>query len=143
MRLNEAGIDLIKSFEGCKLEAYKDGGGILTIGYGHTGKEVVEGLKIDQDAANSILEKDLARFCAGVDSLLSNKNITDNQFSAMVAFAFNVGLNNFKFSTLLRCVNRFNLEAAANEFLRWDKDNGRVIAGLTRRRESERALFKA
>lgn len=141
--INDAGLALIKSFEGCELSTYKDGGGINTIGYGHVGPEAATGATISQEQADSLLEQDLAHFCTGVDSLVINRHISANQFSAMVAFAFNVGLGNFKQSTLLRWVNLGNAEGAADEFLRWNRDAGKVVAGLTRRREAERALFKS
>lgn len=139
--INQAGIDLIKSFEGCRLTAYRDGGGILTVGYGHTGPDVTEELTIDQDAANKLLEADIARAVAGVNKLVTYKQVTDNEFSAMVCFAYNVGLGNFKKSTLLLFVNKFNVAGAANEFLRWDKIKGVISPGLERRRQAERALF--
>jgi len=140
-KINIAGVALIKEFEGCKLEAYKCPAGVWTIGYGHTGAEVVKGCKIDLDTAGEILDKDLTNFSVGVDKLVTNKTITSNEFSAMCSFAFNVGLGNFKASTLLRCVNKFNTAGAAGEFMRWNLVRGIISPGLVRRREAERALF--
>lgn len=137
---NSKGLELLKEFEGCKLEAYKDLGGVWTIGWGHTGG-VEEGAKITQCEADALLDKDLKTFCEGVSKLVTNRHISANQFSAMVCFAYNVGLGNFKFSTLLRCVNKNNVEGAAGEFLRWNKVKGIVSAGLVRRRQREKELF--
>lgn len=142
MKINQAGLDLIKSFEGCRLKAYKDVIGVWTIGVGHTGPEVVEGLIWSPEQANEALAQDLVKFEEGVSNLLTAAP-TPNQFSAMVAFAFNVGLANLKSSTLLRCFNKHNAEGAAGEFLKWDHADGRVIPGLTRRRQAESDLFKA
>lgn len=139
-RINEAGLSLIKSFEGCKLKAYRDIVGILTIGYGHTGADVHSGMEISQEEADSILKKDLERFEGAVDGA-ANESISDNQFAALVAFAFNVGAGAFNSSTLLRKVNAGDYSGAAEEFLRWDKAGGKVVAGLTRRRQAERSLF--
>ena len=142
MQINEAGIFLIKHFEGCKLTTYVDIAGINTIGYGHTGPEAYAGNTITQDAADRLLEEDLSKFSTGVERLITNRNLSANQFSAMVCFAYNIGLKNFKFSTLLRCVNKNNVLGAETEFLRWNKVKGIVVPGLVRRREAERILFK-
>lgn len=139
MKINQAGIDLIKSYEGCKLNAYKDAVGIPTIGYGHI-KGVKMGDVISQSRAEDILKEDLAVFEPGVEQLLFSE-ATDNQFSALVSFAFNVGLNNLRMSTLLKKFNAGDVNGAANEFIRWNKAGGNILAGLTKRRLAERALF--
>lgn len=139
---NESGLKLLKEFEGCRLKAYRDIGGILTIGFGHTGVDVHEDMEINQAMADSLLLKDINNFCKGVNNLLK-VSCTDNQYSAMVCFAYNVGLENFKRSTLLNCVNKNNAIGAAGEFGRWNKVKGVISAGLSRRRESERQLFTA
>lgn len=141
MHINEAGLKLIKDFEGCKLKAYKDIVGVWTIGYGHTGSDVVPGLVWTQEQADKALERDLERFEDGVFKLLMAPP-SPNQFSAMVCFAYNVGLGALKSSTLLRCYNKHNAEDAAKEFLRWNKAGGVEVAGLTRRRKAESELFK-
>lgn len=136
--MNKAGVDLLKHFEGCKLETYRDSIGVYTIGYGHT--EGVHSLMVwTQEQADKQLEADIERFEAGVRGLLKTP-VTENQLAALVCFAFNVGLGNFKRSTLLNCINKGNYNVGS-EFLRWDKAGGRVLAGLTKRRQAEAALF--
>jgi lysozyme len=142
MRCNQLGIDLIKKFEGCKLHAYKDVVGIDTIGYGHI-EGVQMGDEIDQDTADQYLVNDLERFEHGVSSLVTAP-LTSNQFSALVCFSYNVGLGNFKSSTLLKIIN--NKEAsyinyAADQFMRWAKAGGVDVPGLVRRRKAEQFLF--
>jgi len=133
-------IDIIRKFEGCVLSAYRDAVGVLTIGYGHTGPDVVAGMRITQAEADALLDADLGKFrqcvAAGV-----TEPITDAMRAALVSFAFNVGCGAFAKSTLLKRVNAKDWPAAANEFLRWNKAGGRVLAGLTNRRRAERALF--
>lgn len=143
MKTNSAGLALIKQFEGCKLKSYQDIVGIWTIGYGHTGDDVTPGQKIDQETADSLLAADLSQFEDGVSGCLTTKQggVTDNQFSALVCFAYNVGLGNLKSSTLLKKLLVGDTTGAANEFLRWNKAGGKEVAGLTRRRAAERALF--
>lgn len=140
MKINDAGLFLIKSFEGCKLQAYQDIVGVWTIGYGHTGNDVYDGLEIDQETADNFLAQDLQRFESGVESLVQ-VSMNENQFSALVCFAYNVGLNNLKHSTLLKDVNEEYFDAAADQFLRWDRAGGEEVSGLLRRRKAEKALF--
>lgn len=134
------GIDLLKQFEGCRLTAYKDLGGIWTIGVGHTGKsEAYAGNVISQAQADDLLDKDLAVFKAGVSALVKAP-VSDCAYSALVCFSFNVGLHNLATSTLLRKLN-LNDPTTSNEFLRWDKVNGVEVPGLLRRRKAEQDLF--
>lgn len=140
--MNQAGIDLIKSFEGCKLKAYKDLAGIWTIGYGHTGPDSVPGRSISQVEADELLLCDLSQFETSVRRLVKVP-VTDNQLAALVSFAYNLGSNSLAQSTLLRCLNRGNYQDAAAEFEKWSKAGGVVVAGLLRRRKAERALFEA
>lgn len=142
MKINCAGLDLIKSFESCRLTAYQDTGGIWTIGYGHTGLDAHAGAVIDQATADILLSKDLERIEGGVERRLKVK-VNEDQFSALIAFAFNVGLGNFGTSTLLKMVNSGDFTGAAGQFEKWNKVNGKVLAGLTRRRKAERALFES
>lgn len=141
MKINEAGLKLIKEFEGCRLQAYRDIVGILTIGFGHTGVDVVEGKKISQEEADKLLSNDLIKFENGVCKLLKH-GVNDNQFSALVCFAYNVGLGNLASSTLLKKLNAGDLNAATSEFLRWCKAGGVQVPGLLRRRKAEQALFQ-
>jgi len=141
MKLSQAGLDLIKRFEGCKLKAYQDAVGIWTIGYGHTGPNVHEGLTITQKQADDILAQDAGRFASGVSANV-NVSLTQAEFDALVSFAFNVGLGAFKTSTLLKLLNdNADRTVVASQFLRWNKAGGRVLDGLTKRRNAEKALF--
>lgn len=142
-RINQAGLELIKAAEGCEFTAYPDpgtGGDPWTIGYGHTGPEVKPGLTITQAIANAYLALDCAKFEKAVSGMVTIP-VTDNQFSALVSFAYNVGPGNLKASTLLKKLNAKDIPGAADEFLKWNKAAGKVLAGLTKRREAERKLF--
>jgi lysozyme len=137
------GLALTKQFEGCKLTAYQDSVGVWTIGYGHTGSIVNRmGVVITQAQADSLLMQDIARFEDGVNKLVKVP-LNQNQFDALVDFSFNLGLGNLGSSTLLKKLNAGDIKGAAEEFLRWDKAGGKVLAGLTRRRKAERDLFLA
>lgn len=138
--INQKGIDLLKKSEGLELRAYRDSVNVLTIGYGHTGADVSEDQEISNEEAEELLRGDLAKFEAGVSKAVK-VIINDNQFSALVVFSYNVGLGNLQSSTLLRKLNLGDSAGAAEEFLRWNKAGGKVLAGLTTRRASERALF--
>lgn len=140
MILGTAGLQLIKSFEGCRLTAYQDQRGIWTIGYGHTGPEVMKGLTCTQAQADSWLLGDTHTASRAVlDDV--HVPITQNQFDALVSFAFNVGAGSLAHSTLLGYLNGSHTESAAAEILRWDHSGGVVDPGLTRRRSAEQALF--
>lgn len=138
-QINQAGLALIKEFEGCRLEAYRCPAGVATIGYGST-QGVKMGMKINQNQAESLLRQDLERFERGIE-LAVNVPLSDNQFGALVSFAFNVGINAFSRSTLLKVLNQGYYRTAADQFTFWDKADGRVLPGLTRRRQAERTLF--
>lgn len=144
MKTGKKGIELIKQFEGCKLTAYKCPAGVWTIGYGTTGKvdgkPICKGIKITKSKAESLLKEDLATFEKSVSNYVK-VSINQNQFDALVSFAYNVGAGALKGSTLLKKLNKKDYKGAAEEFLRWNKAGGKVLAGLTRRREAERKLF--
>lgn len=143
-KTSNRGIELIKEFEGCRLTAYLCPAGVWTIGYGHTGKvdgkAIAKGMTITAKKATELLRQDLATFEAAVNTYVTAP-ITQNMFDALVSFAFNCGGAALKNSTLLKKLNAKNYEGAANEFPRWNKAGGKVLAGLTRRRERERQLF--
>lgn len=139
MKTSQRGIDLIKSFEGCELSAYQDSVGVWTIGYGHT-VGVKKGDKITQAKADKMLSEDLAIYEQGVQSMVK-RTLTQGQFDALVSFSFNVGLGALGRSTLLRLLNSGDWQAASQQFARWNKAGGRILTGLTRRREAERKLF--
>jgi lysozyme len=145
MKVNNLGIDLMHFFEGCKLEAYQCSAKVWTIGYGNTfyenGTPVKQGDKITQDMANSLFVFVANKFAVGVEKLLTKK-VNENQFSALVCFAYNVGTGNLAKSTLLKKVNvNPNDPSIANEFLRWNKAGGKELLGLTRRRTAESKLY--
>ena len=145
MTPSKACADLVKSFEGCILKAYPDpgtGGDPWTIGVGHTGPEVKPGVVWTQVQADAALQADLARFARGVWNALGEKETTQNRFDALVSFAFNVGLGNLLSSTLLRKHIAGDYVGAADQFIRWNRAAGKVLAGLTRRREAEAKLYR-
>ena len=139
MKTNNSGIDLVRQFEGCELHAYKCPAGVLTIGYGHTGPDVVSGLVITQQRAVELLQGDLAKFEKAVAAALKVP-VTANQFAAMVALAYNIGAGAFAKSTLVKRLNAGKTQEAADQFLAWNKAGGKVVAGLDRRRRAERDL---
>ena len=148
--INDAGLQLIKSFEGyaqavpgsTDVVAYLDAVGVPTIGYGHTGSDVHMGLRITQAQAEGLLQDDLARFENGVASCVTVP-LTDNQFAALVSFAYNLGVGTLQESTLLRLLNSGDTTGAADQFLRFVYAGGQQLAGLVRRRQAERDLFLA
>lgn len=143
MKTSQAGVDLIKSFEGLRLNAYLDAVGIPTIGYGHTGPDVKLGNRINTQQAEILLRNDLERFEKAVKDLVKIK-LNQAQFDALVSFTFNVGAGAFEDSTLLRRLNSGEnpCDVAKEEMSRWNKGDGnKVLAGLTRRRLSEIELF--
>ncbi len=140
MQYSDAGFAMTKSFEGLSLEAYKDVAGVWTIGYGHTGPALLEGMKISQADADMMLRADLASAVACVNGALQ-REVTQAQFDALVDFCFNVGRRAFVQSSLLRYVNGGDFAAAALQFLQWVHAGGEVCAGLVRRRKAEAAMF--
>lgn len=162
--INQAGLDLIKSFEGIldgnpatsNLDPYLDPIGIWTIGWGHAivvGKDFLRGKQNKAKAfalypggltipeAETLLRADVMDKCRDVDSLVK-VSLNDNQYAAIVSFTFNLGVGNLKQSTLLKKLNAGDFAGAANEFAKWNKAGGRVLAGLTRRRAAEADLFR-
>lgn len=142
---------LLKRFEGCKLVAYQDGGGVWTIGWGHTGPEVHEGLVIDQRTADAFLLKD-ATHAADAANAAATVPLTQGQFDAFVSLVYNIGpgsarkdgiirLKSGVPSTFLRKLNAGDMLGASLQILRWDKIGAEASNGLARRRAAERALF--
>jgi lysozyme len=131
--------ELIKSFEGLELEAYLCPADVWTIGYGHT-KGVKEGDTVTKEEAEKLLDEDLAFFRNGVKRLVK-VDLNENQFGALVSFAYNLGLGSLESSTLLKMLNAGDYDGAADQLLRWNKSKGKVLTGLVRRREAERAVF--
>lgn len=141
MLISRNGIELIKRFEGCKLTAYRCPAGKLTVGYGHTGDDVTEGLTISQEDANDLLFDDVLCFENGVNNLVKGLDLSQGMFDALVCFAYNVGLDNLKKSTLLKLLKDGKVLEASEEFVKWNKSNGKVLDGLTKRRAAEADLF--
>jgi len=145
MEYSKNGLKLTERFEGCRLEAYPDpgtGGDPWTIGYGHTGSDVFPTLSITQEYAEKLLLEDVQKAVDNVNAKLKIE-VSQDEFDALVDFAFNCGCRNLDNSTLLKKVNEGDHEAAAEEFLKWDKAAGHVMAGLLKRRQAEAALFLA
>lgn len=144
MQISDKGIALIKQFEGCKLTAYQDSVGVWTIGYGWTkpvdGKPIRAGMTIKQETAERLLKTGLVSYENDVSRLVK-VDLTQGQFDALVSFTYNLGARSLSTSTLLRKLNAGDYAGAADEFLRWNKAGGKVLNGLTRRREAEHALF--
>lgn len=147
MKTNKAGIDLIKSFEGCRLKAYPDpatGGEPWTIGYGLTSAagiiKVKKGLTITQEQADAYLVQSMAKYEEAVSKALKMAP-TANQNAAMVSLCFNIGPGAFAKSSVVRKFSAGDIAGAAKSFLLWNKAAGKVMAGLTRRREAEKKLF--
>ena len=145
MTHSDAARDLIAAFEGRRHQAYPDpatGGAPWTIGIGHTGPEVHKGLTWDDARIDAAFDADLKRFDEGVAMLIGAAPTAQNEFDALVSFAFNLGLGNLGKSTLLSSHKAGNKAGAAIEFARWNRAGGRPMTGLTRRRAAEAALYR-
>lgn len=138
-RIGKAGLELLKSFEGCRLKAYVCPAGVLTIGYGSTGKHVKRGMVITQQEADDLKRRDLVRFERAVAK--HAPDATQNQFDAMVCLAFNIGIGGFIKSSALRFHKQGKHNTAAERFKLWNKGGGRVLKGLVRRRAAEAKLY--
>lgn len=143
MTFSQDCIDLTKQFESLRHSAYRDAGGKLTIGWGHT-SGVYEGQTCTDAEAESFLGQDLFEASTQLEKLLS-VSLSQHQFDALCDFVFNLGAGNFEGSTLRRCVNTENWEAAANQILLWDHEKVNDVEveepGLKARRTAERNLF--
>jgi len=143
MKISQRGIDLIRRYEGCKLDAYLCQAGVPTIGYGHT-KDVKLGDTINLGEAQDLLRDDLQGFEKGVSRIVAVK-LEQCQYDALVSFSFNLGLGSLKSSTLLKKLNKGSYMGAAREFPRWNKVRvgGKLIVsrGLVNRRKSEQDCF--
>lgn len=137
--ISEEGKALIKKYEGCELESYECPGGVWTIGYGSTFR-VTPGMTITEQEAEERLNRDLVTYESAVHDMVEVE-LSDNQYSALVSFCFNVGTNAMRESTLLKKLNAGDYTGAANELMRWDKSKGKKLQGLFKRRRAERVLF--
>ena len=145
--INKAGLDLIKSFEGFEAKAYVDPVGVLTIGYGTTATAGVGiapklGMQITEAQATEYLMAALNKFSGQIAPLIKG-DVNANEWAAMQSLAYNIGPTAFERSSVLRKFNAGDKRGAADAFLLWNKAGGKVLKGLVRRREAERALFLA
>lgn len=145
MKLNKKGIEIMHQFEGLRLEAYLCPANIPTIGWGNTkyesGRKVKLGEKISKERADLLFNWWAEQFAVQVRSALKVQ-LNENQFSALVSFTYNLGIHNLRSSTLLKKVNTNpNDPTIFAEFLKWNKAGGRVLNGLTKRRQAEANLY--
>lgn len=147
LKTNKQGLEIIKEYEGVSLTAYLCPSNVATIGRGSTfypdGKPVKLGDRLNNMAeVDSLFETTIKHFEQEVDKVVTNKKLNSNQYSALISFVYNIGINNLRRSTVLKRINEGNLEAVRTEFPRWNKGNGgKVLEGLKRRRKSEVELF--
>lgn len=145
MKTGERGLALIKEFEGCKLAAYQCPAGIWTIGIGSThygdGTPVTKSRTLPTEkAAIALLAATIGQYEKAVNAV--DAELTQNEFDALVCLCYNIGAGNFSSSTLVKMLNAGeDKEEVAKQFVRWNKAGGKVMAGLTRRREAEAKLF--
>lgn len=144
MKTSQAGVNFIKGFEGKRLSAYQDSVGVWTIAYGTikypNGVRVKKGDTCTESQAESYLKHDLITFENAINRLVKVK-LTQNQFDALASFTYNLGETNLASSTLLKKLNAKDYKGAASEFIRWNKAGGKVLNGLTNRRQSETNIF--
>lgn len=135
MKINNDGLEIIKKYEGCRLSAYRCPAGVLTIGYGHT-KNVKEGQKITKEEAETLLKKDIEKFEKHVEKYNKKYNFNENEFSALVSFAFNLGsidqLTNY---------GKRDKKTISEKILLYNKAGGKKLNGLVKRRKDEQKLF--
>lgn len=144
MKTNQAGVNLIKEFEGFRSKAYKCPAGVWTIGYGHTSAAgtpaVRSGMTMSAAEAEKVLRRDLTKYEDAVTKAITVA-LTPNQFSACVSLCYNIGPGNFAKSSVVRFCNKKQFKQAADAFALWNKAGGKVLPGLVRRRAAEAALF--
>ena len=145
MKINQATVELVKEFEGFSAKAYKCPAGIWTIGYGTTAAAGVgitpkEGMTISKNDAEGYLHAALEKFASQIEDAITAP-INENEFGAFVSLAYNIGPGAFKKSSALSSFNAGDKAKSAKAILLWNKAGGKVLKGLTRRREAERKLF--
>lgn len=135
MKTSNYAIESIKQFESCRLTAYKCPAGIWTIGYGHT-KNVIPGMKITQVQADNFIKNDISPIELFLNG--QNLNLKQSQYDALVDFMFNLGINNFKNSTLYKLIKaKSSDEKICAEFMKWIHSGKKVLSGLVKRRQWE------
>jgi GH24 family phage-related lysozyme (muramidase) len=146
LRASRAGIDLIHSFEQCRLEAYPDPGSAdgnpWTIGWGSTGPDIRRGITWTQAQADERFRSDLARFEAGIRDAIGDAPTTQAQFDALVSLAYNIGIVSAAGSTVMRRHRLGEHDGAATAFGMWNKNDGQVMRGLVRRRAAEAEMYR-
>ncbi len=144
MKVSEEGLDLIKRFEGLRTTSYRCPAGVWTIGYGHTSMAgpptVAAGMTISEAEASAILQRDVETFAREVAACLGVR-LNDSQFSALVSFAYNVGIGSFRKSSVLAAINAGDFSAVPRRLQLWVKAGGRRLSGLVKRRAAEAELF--
>ena len=140
MVISKEGIDLVKKFEGCKLEAYQCAAGVWTIGYGST-RGVRQGDVWAQEKADIMLIDELQEYGEHVSNMV-NVPLDQSQYDALSSWCFNLGPTNLSSSSLLRVLNEKKYEEVPYQIKRWNKVSGQVNEGLIRRREAEALLFE-
>ncbi len=146
MQISQKGLDLVKRFEGFRAKPYLCPAGVPTIGYGSTYYE--NGVKvkltdrsISEEWAEELLRRNMVHYERGVDAMTKD-HVNQNQFDALVSFAYNVGLVKYKNSTLLKRINANpNDPDIEKQFMRWVRAGGKVIKGLITRRQAEATLY--
>lgn len=142
MKPSAACADFIRGFEKCSLRAYlPTPDDVPTIGWGSTGADVKLGMCWTQEQADDRFERDLARFAAGVSAALAGAPTAQHEFDAFVSLAYNIGLDAFRKSTALKRHKEGKKAGAAEAITWWDKQAGKTLRGLTRRRQAEKAMY--
>ncbi len=139
-KISSYGIELIRSFEGLRLEAYPDTGGVWTIGWGTT-LNVVKGMRITKETAEEWFQRDI-RIAEKIVTKNVSQPLNQNQYDALCSFAYNIGEPQFKISTLLRLLNNGVYKEVPYQLTRWIYDDGKIVTGLVNRRNKEAKLFK-
>ena len=145
LTVDDDGINFIKQFEGFRSDPYQDSVGVWTVGYGSTflpdgSRVTADTPSVDEDDAVSLLKHALTKFEKVINEVVTVE-LNQNQFNALADFVYNVGSGNFESSTLLKDINAGDFTSAAEQFGRWNKAGGHVLAGLTTRRGKESELF--
>tara|TARA_R110000823_G_scaffold238121_1_gene363486 strand:+ start:4358 stop:4795 length:438 start_codon:yes stop_codon:yes gene_type:complete len=140
MNISKEGIDLIKHFEGCKLEAYEDAVGVPTIAYGRI-KDVKMGDSCTQAQAEAWLDEELHEYEGYINDAVT-VSLNQNQFDSLVSWVYNLGPSNLKSSTMLKVLNKEQYADVPEQIQRWNKAGGKVLKGLTKRRNAEALLFE-
>ena len=139
MKIGYEGLKMIKHFEGLELNAYQCAAGVWTIGYGHT-KGVQQGMVISEETADEMLVEELKEYENYINDMV-NCPLSQNQFDALVSWVYNLGPANLQASTLLKVLNAGDYAGVPAQIKRWNKAGGKVLEGLTRRRQAESVLF--